>query len=82
VWCKARSVKARNVARSGLAALTAYKSHDFVLVRGRARLLDAAAPEYARVTASFLAKYDRTESYGNDRLIEITPDRVVARIAD
>lgn len=80
VWCKARSVKARNVARDGRAAITAYKSNDFVLVRGPARLLDDSDPAYARVTTLFLTKYDRTEAYGNDRLIAITPGKVAARI--
>lgn len=76
VWCHATSVKARNAAREGRAALVAYKGHAFALVRGSARLLSAADDGYERITAAFLAKYDRDESYGNDRLIEITPERV------
>ena len=40
VWCRSSSVKARNVARSGRAALTAYQGgYRFVLVRGPARLM-------------------------------------------
>lgn len=79
VWCHATSVKARNTARTGRAALTAYKGHDFALVRGPARLLDAGDPAYERITGRFLSKYDRTEAYGNDTLIEITPERVAHR---
>lgn len=76
VWCQATSVKARNAERAGVAALTAYKGHDFVLARGPVRMLDASDADYGRVTQMFLAKYDRTETYGNDTLIEITPARI------
>lgn len=79
VWCKARSRKARNVARTGRAALTAYKGHDFALVRGPARLLDAGDERYDATTRLFLTKYQRDESYGNDTLIEITPEKTVHR---
>ncbi len=76
VWCKARSVKAKNVGREGRAALVAYKGNDGVLVRGPARLLNANDPAYAAVTQAFLVKYERHETYGNDTLIEIEPVRV------
>lgn len=78
VWCRATSRKARNAAREGRAALVAYKGHDGVLVRGRVRLLQAADPAYGSITAAFLAKYERDETYGNDTLIEITPHRVTS----
>lgn len=76
VWCRASSTKARNVARSGVAALTAYKGGAFVLVRGPARVLSQDDSAFARVTEMFLAKYERTETYRNDALIEITPERI------
>ena len=76
VWCHATSVKARNAAREGRAALVAYKGRAFALVRGTARLLSADDDDYERITAAFLAKYAREETYGNDCLIEITPERV------
>lgn len=79
VWCRARSVKARNAARAGRAALTAYKGHSFALVRGPAELLDATHQDYERITRVFLDKYERDETYGNDTLIRITPERTSAR---
>jgi len=75
-WCHATSVKARNAARAGRAGLVAYKGMAFVLVRGRARLLTADDDAYARITRMFLDKYEREETYGNDALIEITPERI------
>lgn len=76
VWCQATSVKARNAERAGVVALTAYKGHAFVLVRGPVRMLDDSDADYGRVTHLFLRKYDRTETYGNDTLIAITPARI------
>lgn len=75
-WTKRGSVKARNVAREGRAAMVAYKGHAGVLVRGPARLLDASHERFPAITGAFLAKYEREETYGNDTLIEITPERV------
>jgi nitroimidazol reductase NimA-like FMN-containing flavoprotein (pyridoxamine 5'-phosphate oxidase superfamily) len=80
VWCHGTSVKARNAARTGRAALVAYKGHSFALVRGAAAVLDATHPDYERITRSFLTKYDRGETFGNDTLIRITPERAIARI--
>jgi hypothetical protein len=77
-WSQATSVKARNVAHSGVAALTAYKSHARVIVRGPARLLGPDDPDYSQITRGFLDKYHREETYGNDCLIEITPAKIVA----
>lgn len=77
VWCHATSVKARNAARTGRAAIVAYKGNSFVLVRGSARVEPSA--EHDEVTRMFLDKYDRTESYGNDALIRVTPEKVIAR---
>lgn len=75
-WCHATSVKARNAARAGRAALVAYKGQRGVLVRGPVRLIRAGEPGYDEVARAFLAKYDRAETYGNDLLIEIAPERV------
>lgn len=76
VWCHASSRKARNAAREGRAALTAYKGHPGVLVRGPVRLIPKGEPGYDEITREFLRKYDREETYGNDLVIEITPERV------
>ena len=75
-------MKARNVARTGLATLTAYKGHAFVMVRGRARLIEKGQESYDEIARGFLDKYEREESYGNDTLIEITPERVISDRVD
>ena len=75
-WCEGNSVKARNATRTGRAAIMAYKGMDGALVRGPARLLTAADPAYEGITRGFLSKYDREETFGNDTLIEVTPERV------
>ncbi len=77
-WCRRTSLKARNVAATGVAALTAYKGHTRTLVRGPARLLDKDDAGYLSITRGFLDKYQREETYGNDCLIEIMPEKVVA----
>lgn len=82
VWCKARSTKARNARRTGRAGVVGYKGHAFVLVRGPARVLDARDDVYERVTAVFLRKYERDETYGNDTLLEIAPERVASDRVD
>ena len=79
VWCRATSVKARNAARTGRAAVTAYKGNSMVLVRGAARLVQDGDDGYAEITQAFLDKYDRTETYGNDALIEISPERTTLK---
>lgn len=77
-WCEGWSVKVRNARRTGRAALVAYKGRAGTLVRGPARLLTGADPAYESITREFLRKYEREETYGNDTLIEITPERVSA----
>lgn len=75
-WCEARSVKARNAQRTGRVAIMAYKGVSGALVRGPARLLAPADPSYHVIARGFLDKYRREETYGNDTLIEVTPERV------
>jgi PPOX class probable F420-dependent enzyme len=77
-WCESYSVKVRNVKRTGRAALTAYKGGAGALVRGPARLLTEADPSYAEIARGFLDKYRRDEVYGNDTIVEITPERATA----
>ena len=77
-WSEGGSVKVANVRRSGVAALVAYRGVAAALVRGPARLLTTSDPDYGPVSRGFLEKYDREETYGNDTLIEITPERVSA----
>lgn len=75
-WCEGDSVKARNAKRSGRAAIMAYKGTDGALVRGPIRALTAADPSYEAIARGFLDKYQREETFGNDTLIEVTPERV------
>ena len=77
-WCGGDSVKVANVRRSGRAALLAYKGLAAAQVRGPARLLTAEDPSYGPITRGFLEKYKREETFGNDTLVEITPERVSA----
>ena len=79
-WGHAGSVRVRNVAANGTAALTAYKGQtSFVMVRGAARTFGAEDPRYEALTKRFLAKYEREETYGNDTILEITPEKIVQR---
>ena len=77
-WCESDSAKVANVRRAGKAAMLAYKGRAAALVRGSARVLTSENASYADITGEFLRKYDREETYGNDVLVEITPDRVTA----
>jgi F420H(2)-dependent biliverdin reductase len=77
-WSESDSVKVANVRRTGKAAMLGYKGRSAVLVRGPARVLTQDNASYADITGEFLTKYNREETYGNDVLIEIAPDRVAA----
>ena len=79
-WGHAQSVRARNVARNGIATLTAYKGGSaFVMVQGSARTFGTEEPDYEELTKRFLEKYQREETYGNDTMLEITPEKIVQR---
>lgn len=80
-WGKSTSTRAEYLRHRPLAAITAYKGHDFVMVRGSVELFEASAPDYPRLTGLFLDKYERTETYANDLVIELTPEEIVARIS-
>ena len=77
-WCESDSVKVANVRRNGKAAMLAYKGVGAALVRGPARVLTGENASYADITQTFLAKYNREETFGNDVLVEITPERVTS----
>jgi F420H(2)-dependent biliverdin reductase len=77
-WCESDSAKVANVRRAGKAAMLGYKGVAAALVRGPARLLEAGHESYSEITDAFLAKYQRRETFGNDVLVEITPERVTA----
>ena len=77
-WCESDSAKVANVRRTGKAAMLAYKGRAAALVRGSARVLTSENASYADITGEFLRKYDREETFGNDVLVEIAPDRVAA----
>jgi len=78
VWAESESVKVANVRRTGTAAMLGYKGMAAALVRGPSRLLTTGDADYAEITNAFLTKYNREETYGNDVLVEITPERVTA----
>lgn len=80
-WSRERSVKVQNVKRSGRAAMLVYKGNDFALVRGAARLIRARDAGYEEITRAFLTKYNREETYGNDVLVQVSPEHVVTREA-
>ncbi len=78
VWSQATSQKVRNAVRARRAGLVGYKSHAFVSVRGTVRLISIGEPGYDEITRGFLDKYEREETYGNDTLIEITPEHIAS----
>ena len=78
VWAQRTSQKARNATRAGRAALVGYKGHAFVSVRGPVAIISIGQPGYEEITRGFLDKYEREETYGNDTLIEITPDHIAS----
>ncbi|HEV2685057.1 MAG TPA: pyridoxamine 5'-phosphate oxidase family protein [Actinomycetota bacterium] len=78
VWSQATSQKARNAARARRAGLVGYKGHSFVSIRGPVNIISIGVPIYDEITRGFLDKYEREESYGNDTLIEITPEHVAS----
>jgi hypothetical protein len=75
-WCESWSQKAKNAARTGRATITGYKGHAFVMVRGEVRIIAKGEEGYDEITQGFLDKYEREESYGNDTVIELTPEHV------
>jgi F420H(2)-dependent biliverdin reductase len=77
-WSESDSVKVANVRREGKAAMLGYKGRAAALVRGAARVLTVDNASYADITQEFLTKYKREETYGNDVLVEISPDRITA----
>lgn len=76
VWCERTSQKARNAMRAGRAALVGYKGHAFVSVRGPLNIISKGDAGYDEITRGFLDKYEREETYGNDTVIEITPEHI------
>lgn len=77
-WCESDSAKVANVKRTGKAAMLAYKGVGAALVRGPARVLTVDNASYRDITDAFLTKYNREETFGNDVLVEITPERVTS----
>lgn len=75
-WSESDSVKVANVRRTGTAAMLGYKGHAAALVRGTARALTRDFAHYDYITKGFLEKYKREETFGNDTLVEVSPDRV------
>jgi len=76
VWCERGSQKARNATRTKRAAIVGYKGHAFVSARGDVRIIAKGAPGYDEITQGFLDKYEREETYGNDTLLELTPEHL------
>ena len=78
VWSQSTSQKVRNAARAHRAGLVGYKSHSFVSVRGPVNIIAIGEPNYDEIARGFLDKYEREETYGNDTLIEITPEHIAS----
>ena len=78
VWSQRTSQKVRNAARARRAGLVGYKGHAFVSVHGPVSIISMGVPVYDEITRGFLDKYEREETYGNDTLIEITPEHVAS----
>jgi hypothetical protein len=75
-WVHSNSAKGRNAARGGIGALLAYKGQRGILLRGPIRVIRQGEPGYDEISKAFLDKYQREETYGNDLLVEIAPERV------
>jgi hypothetical protein len=58
--------------------MVGYKGHSFVSVRGPVRIISLGEPDYDAIARAFLDKYEREETYGNDTLIEVTPENVAS----
>jgi hypothetical protein len=76
IWTESGSAKGRNAQRGGRVALMAYKGTSGVLIRGTAILLRKGDPGYEELARAFLDKYDREETYGNDLIVGVSPERV------
>ena len=76
VWSQRTSQKARNAARGGRASIVGYKGHAFVSVRGPVKIISLGEDGYDEITRGFLDKYQREETYGNDTLIQLSPEHV------
>jgi hypothetical protein len=48
------------------------------MVRGPVRIISKGDDGYDGIARAFLDKYEREESYGNDTLIELTPEHVAS----
>lgn len=78
-WCRSTARRVDYLRERPLASMTAYRGNDFVCARGPVAFRDSSWERYAEVTALFLRKYDRTETYGNDTLVELDPVQVISR---
>lgn len=76
IWTESKSQKGRNAVRGDRVAIMAYKGTSGVLVRGRARLIRPGEPAYDDLAQAFLTKYKREETYGNDLIVRVEPERV------
>ena len=76
VWSQRTSQKARNAARAGRASIVGYKGHAFVSVRGPVKIIFFRQETAYEIARGFLDKYQREETYGNDTLIQLSPEHV------
>ena len=58
------------------ASIVGYKGHAFVSVRGPVKIISLGEDGYDEITRGFLDKYQREETYGNDTLIQLSPEHV------
>lgn len=80
-WCRAGARRVQYLRDRPLASVTSYRGDNFACARGPIALRDSSWERYEEITAMFLEKYDRTETYGNDTLVELDPVQVISRVS-
>lgn len=80
-WCRADARRVRFLHARPVAAITAYRGNDYACARGAVRIFGTQWDGYPVVSAMFLEKYERTETYGNDTLVELDPVSVIVRVS-
>ncbi|MFP5224768.1 MAG: pyridoxamine 5'-phosphate oxidase family protein [Actinomycetota bacterium] len=81
-WCRTTARRVGFLRARPVASITAYRGNDFACARGPVAFRDPSWSGYERITAAFLDKYERDETYGNDLLVELDPISVISRVGD
>jgi hypothetical protein len=80
-WCRSSARRVGFLRERPLASITAYRGNDFACARGPVNFYDSNWARYSELTKAFLDKYERTETYGNDLLVELDPVSVISRVS-